>query len=81
MISEFFASVDLVLNACFPSTGEMEAGGIRNSGHPQSFVKFKMSLSYRRHCFKKEESEEAEEEKPLSQACCRCTVTFATSLL
>lgn len=56
MISEFFASVDLMLNACFPSTWEMEAGGIRNSGHPQSFVKFKTSLS-----FKKEEREEAEE--------------------
>lgn len=55
--------------------------GIRNSGHPQGFVEFKSSLSYRRHCFKKEESEEAKEEKPLPQACCRCTVTFATSLL
>jgi hypothetical protein len=29
MISEFVVSVDLVLNACDPSTWEMEAGGSR----------------------------------------------------
>jgi hypothetical protein len=55
--------------------------GIQNSGHPQSFIEFKTSLSYRRPCFKKEESEKPEEEKkPLLQACCSYTVTFATSL-
>lgn len=27
MISEFIVSVDLVLNACYPSAWEMEVGG------------------------------------------------------
>lgn len=37
--------------------------GIRNSGHSQSSIEFKASLSYRRPCFKKEESEEAAKKK------------------